>query len=79
MRPSAGAIAYVKFKGPLTSDELGKQLAKSGISIKPAYVFSEYGTEDSGYFRVGYGEKIMPRALAALSDFVEAHKETWCS
>ena len=79
VRPNAGAVAYVKFKGPLTSDELGEQLAKSGISIKPAYVFSEYGTGDSGYFRVGYGEKIMPRALEALSDYVEAHKETWRS
>jgi len=77
VRPNAGAVAYVKFKGPLTSDELEEQLAKSGISIKPAYVFSEYGTGDSGYFRVGYGEKIMPRALEALSDYVEVHKETW--
>lgn len=79
VRPNAGAIAYVKFKGPLTSDELGEELAKDGISIKPAYVFSEYGTGDSGYFRVGYGEKVMPRALEALSDFVEAHKATWRS
>lgn len=79
VRPNAGAVAYVKFKGPLTSDELGEQLAESGISIKPAYVFSEYGTDDSGYFRVGYGEKIMPKALEALTDYVEAHKETWCS
>jgi aspartate/methionine/tyrosine aminotransferase len=77
VRPNAGAVAYVKFNGPLASDELGELLAKSGISIKPAYVFSEYGTDDSGYFRVGYGEKIMPRALEALSDFVEAHKEAW--
>ena len=79
VRPNAGAIAYVKFKGPLTSDELGEQLAKSGISIKPAYVFSKYGTKDSGYFRVGYGEKIMPGALKALSDYVEVHKEIWCN
>lgn len=78
VRPNAGAVAYVKFKGPLTSAELGEQLAESGISIKPAYVFSEYGMADSGYFRVGYGEKIMPRALEALSNYVAAHKDTWC-
>lgn len=77
VRPKAGAIAYVKFTGPLSSDELGKQLADEGISIKPAYVFSEEGTEDSGYFRVGYGEKIMPKALEALTEFVEKHKDTW--
>ncbi len=48
-------------------------------SKKSAYVFSEYGTGDSGYFRVGYGEKIMPGALEALSDYVEAHKDKWRS
>ena len=77
VRPNAGAVAYVKFNGPLTSDELGEELAKDGISIKPAYVFSEHGTDDSGFFRVGYGEKVMPRALKALADYVEAHKESW--
>ena len=79
VRPSAGAICYVKFKGPLTSEQLGEQLAQAGISIKPAWVFSEDGTEDSGYFRVGYGESIMPKALEALIKFVEEHKEKWSS
>jgi aspartate/methionine/tyrosine aminotransferase len=79
VRPKAGAVAYVKFTGPMTSDELGEQLSKSGISIKPAYVFSEYGTGDSDYFRIGYGEKIMPEALKALSDHVEMHKDIWRS
>ncbi|MGO3455450.1 MAG: aminotransferase class I/II-fold pyridoxal phosphate-dependent enzyme [Marinomonadaceae bacterium] len=77
IRPNAGAVAYVKFTGPLTTTELGEMLAESGISIKPAYVFSEPGIPDSGYFRVGYGEKIMPKALDALVAFVEAHKEEW--
>ena len=71
------SIAFVKFKGPLTADQLGDRLAESGISIKPAYVFmtDTKGYED--YFRIGYGEQNMPRALAALIDFVEAHKEQW--
>jgi len=77
VRPNAGAIAYVKFKGPLTSDALGKQLAEAGISIKPAYVFSEDGAGDCGYFRIGYGEKSMPRALEELTRYVEANKEAW--
>ncbi len=77
VRPNAGAICYVKFKGPLSSDELGTELAKAGISIKPSYVFSEESIYDSDYFRVGFGEKIMPKALDALSQFVENHKEGW--
>ena len=77
VRPNAGAICYIKFKGPLSSDELGTVLAKAGISIKPAYVFSEESTYDSDYFRVGFGEKNMPKALDALIQFVEDHKEEW--
>jgi DNA-binding transcriptional MocR family regulator len=77
VRPNAGAIAFVKFKGPLTSDELGEKLAESGISIKPAYVFMTdiKGYED--YFRIGYGELDMPKALTALIDFVEINKAAW--
>merc|ERR1740130_727296 len=40
VRPNAGAIAFVRFKGPLTSMELGDELAAVGISIKPAYCFA---------------------------------------
>jgi aspartate/methionine/tyrosine aminotransferase len=77
VRPNAGAIAFVKFKGPLTSDELGTVLAESGISIKPAYVFMSdvKGYED--YFRIGYGELDMPTALTALINFVEMNKSDW--
>ena len=77
VRPNAGAIAFVRFKGPLTSDELGIQLAESGISIKPAYVFMTdvKGYED--YFRIGYGERNMPKALSALIEFVDTHRSQW--
>lgn len=77
VRPNAGAIAFVKFKGPLTSEQLGEQLAKSGISIKPAYVFMTDTKGYENYFRLGYGEREMPKALAALIDFVEQNKKSW--
>lgn len=78
VRPKAGAIAFIKFKGPLTSTELGDELAREGISIKPAYVFTTGPiTAANDYFRVGYGEEIMPKALDALAAFVEKHKEAW--
>ena len=77
IRPNAAAIAYMKFKGPLTSEQLGAKLAGAGISIKPAYVFSDGCDYDTQYFRIGFGEKTMPKALEALSQFVENHKEEW--
>ena len=77
IRPNAGAICYMKFKGPLSSAELGTELGKAGISIKPSYVFSADSTYDSDYFRVGFGEKKMPKALEALTQFVEENKHMW--
>jgi len=75
--PNAGAIAFIKFKGPLTSEEFGNNLAEAGISVKPAYCFSDEVTEDIDFFRVGYGEEIMPSALNALVAFVERHQTAW--
>jgi aspartate/methionine/tyrosine aminotransferase len=79
VRPNAGAIGFVKFKGPLTAEELGEQLAQSGISIKPAYVFTGDNIHYVDYFRIGFGEIVMPKALEALIDFVEIHKQAWAS
>lgn len=79
VRPKAGAIGFIKFKGCLTSEELGAALAGAGISIKPAYCFSEVVTEDNDFFRVGFGEAVMPKALDALTSFVEEHKQAWRS
>ena len=45
--------------------------------MKPAYCFTDVVTDDIDYFRVGYGEEIMPKALEALVAFVEARKGDW--
>lgn len=76
-RPNAGAIAFCRFKGPLSTLELGDLLASRGISIKPAYCFAETVTPDIDYFRVGFGERKMPQALDALVAVVEEHKDAW--
>jgi len=77
VRPKAGAIGFVKFKGPLASEELGERLAEVGVSIKPAYVFAKDASEFSQYFRIGFGERIFPKALEGLINFVQEHKEDW--
>jgi aspartate/methionine/tyrosine aminotransferase len=79
--PVAGAIAAIRFKGPLSSQELGAALAAdAGISIKPAYCFTDEKVviaKENDYFRVGFGESIMPAALDALRNFVDERKEEW--
>ncbi|MEL0035631.1 MAG: aminotransferase class I/II-fold pyridoxal phosphate-dependent enzyme [Gammaproteobacteria bacterium] len=77
VRPNAGAVGFVRFKGPWDTDRLGLELAKAGISIKPAYVFSEQVTEVVDFFRLGYGERKMAAALEQLKLFIELHKAEW--
>lgn len=77
VRPTASPVAFVRFKGPLTSDELGYALAKEGISIKPSYCFTDDVTDYQDYFRIGFGEKVMPTRLDALTRFLEKHKSGW--
>ena len=54
-----------------------RELAAEGISIKPAYCFSDAVTDDIDYFRVGFGEEKMPAALEAFAAFVEKRKDAW--
>lgn len=79
VRPTASTVAFIKFKGPLTSLQLGDELAKEGISIKPTYCFTDDISDYESYFRIGFGEKVMPTRLDALIRFVEKHKQTWQS
>ena len=75
--PRAGAIAAIKFIGPMNSAMFGAELAEDGIGIKPAYCFSDSVTGENDYFRIGFGEEKMPEALKAFESFVEKYKYKW--
>ena len=78
VKPTAGCVLWVEFKGPLTSTELGAALAKAGISMKPSYCFTP--DPDDGvdqYFRIGFGEEKVPAAIEALARFVAAKRDEW--
>jgi aspartate/methionine/tyrosine aminotransferase len=79
VRPTAGAVGYVKFSGPMSSAALGKVFADAGISIKPAYVFSDPVHADAyrDYFRIDFGKASMPKALVALQRFVDGRQHSW--
>ncbi|KAL7512956.1 hypothetical protein ACHAXN_010096 [Cyclotella atomus] len=77
-RPNAGAIAFLEFKGPLTSEQLGDCLREASISIKPTYCFVDDITSAlESYFRVGFGEAKFHLALEALDKFVQANESAW--
>ena len=71
VKPTAGCVLWVEFKGPLTSTELGAALAEAGISMKPSYCFTDDDSVDQ-YFRIGFGEEKVPAAIEALARFVAA-------
>ena len=76
VRPVAGCVLWVEFKGPLTSTQLGDALAADGISIKPSYCFTDDDSVDQ-YFRIGFGEEKVPAAIEALARFVAAKRGEW--
>ena len=79
IRPRAGAIGFVRFKGHLSSTDLGDDLAEAGISVKPAYCFTADADPDPDHdlFRVGFGEAKMPAALAALDALADEKRAAW--
>lgn len=76
VRPRAGGTGFVKFKGPLSGDELGAQLLKVGILVFPPYIF-DCEAELKQYFRIGFSRRTMPAALTAFKEFVDARKSKW--
>lgn len=68
VRPKAGAIAFIKFKGPMTSEEFGAQLAEAGIGIKPAYCFTDRVTDEIDYFRIVSSAQSVCFSMFQLAD-----------
>ncbi len=76
MEPQAGGTGFVKFKGPLSSDELAAQLLEEGILVFPSSVF-DCGENLKQYFRIGFSRRTMPAALNAFSEYVEKNRSAW--
>ena len=74
----AGAICFIECL-VMSSEELGDELAAYGISIKPAYCFSDDPKRDDieGYFRVGFGEKRFGECLLMFGKHVESKMVEW--
>ena len=77
VKPTAGAIAFLRFKGGLSSTQLGDELATAGIGIKPAYCFTDLVTREKDFFRVGFGEEATPKAVEALAAFGKERRAGW--
>ncbi len=76
IRPEASGTGFVKFKGPITADDLAKQLLDVGILVFPSYIF-DCDEDLKQYFRIGFSRRTMPAALNAFKKFVDENSENW--
>lgn len=76
VRPIAGGTGFVKFKGPMTSNELAQELKEQEILVFPSSIF-ECDDDLKQYFRIGFSRRTMPAALKAFALFVEERRAQW--
>jgi aspartate/methionine/tyrosine aminotransferase len=66
-RPRAGTIAFPRFVDGTSIDSLASELVeKRGVLILPGSIFDWPGA----HFRIGFGRKNMPEALARFEEFL---------
>ena len=68
VRPQGGCIGFVKYKGQESIEVFSERLIKEkGVLVMPASVYDH----ESNNFRIGFGQKNMPEALAKLEEFLK--------
>ncbi len=70
VRPKAGGTGFVKFKGPITADELAAELLEHEILVFPPAIF-DCDESLKQYFRIGFSRSTMPAALQAFQSFID--------
>ena len=76
VRPKASGTGFVKFKGPLTGDELAAGLLAEEILVFGPAIF-DCDENLKQYFRIGFSRKTMPAALEAFKEFVDNNRAQW--
>ena len=74
--PRAGGTGFVKFKGPITANELAEQLLEQEILVFPPSIF-DCDESLSQYFRIGFSRVTMPAALEAFKLFIDGQRPLW--
>jgi len=76
VRPRAGGTGFVKFKGPLTANELADRLLERGILVFPPSIF-DCDQALGQYFRIGFSRTTMPAALQEFKLFIDEQRVAW--
>jgi aspartate/methionine/tyrosine aminotransferase len=65
-RPQAGSIGFPKLMGEMINDFCKDLVEKTGVLLLPGTLYDK----QSHHFRIGFGRKNFPEALALLEDFL---------
>lgn len=76
VRPKAAGTGFLKFKGPLTGDELAAELMEQEILVFGPGIF-DCDDDLKQYIRIGFSRKTMPAALNAFKEFVDERRAQW--
>lgn len=67
-RPRAGSVAFPRLLGREVEGFCHELVTEAGVLLAPGSLFGDAGS----HFRVGFGRKDLPRAVAALDGFLAA-------
>jgi aspartate/methionine/tyrosine aminotransferase len=67
-RPRAGSIAFPRLLGRDVGEFCHELVTEAGVLLAPGTLFGDAGN----HFRIGFGRKDLPRAVAALDGFLAA-------
>lgn len=75
-RPQAGSIAFPKFLGGAADSFCHDLVTQKGVLLLPGRLFDDDAQPMhlENHFRIGFGRKNMPEALAQLKEFLDADK-----
>jgi len=74
--PRAGGTGFVRFKGPITANQLAEQLLENEILVFPPSIF-DCDKSLGQYFRIGFSRTTMPAALDAFKRYVHSQRSVW--
>jgi aspartate/methionine/tyrosine aminotransferase len=72
-RPRAGSIAFPKLIGTEVAAFCHELALKAGVLLLPGTLFDDAGN----HFRIGFGRKNLPEAVARMEEFLEKECVTW--
>ena len=72
VRPKGGCMGFPKIKLDIPVYKFAEDLLKKhGVLLLPSTLYTSYNPRDSNHFRIGFGRKDFPEALAEFQKYID--------